>query len=90
MSKTMKPSWDDFKDEVAKGSVPALKGCKVGDLLRGLDQEARESVEAAIANGRNTTTALHKGMLSRGADLGATTLSRHRSKTCVCYRKASK
>ena len=61
--------------------------CKVDQVLQTLDDADKQILADAIAN---TTTwpakTLSKELRLRGVSMADTTISKHRAKTCACYR----
>jgi hypothetical protein len=62
--------------------------CKVDQTLQTLDEADKKILAEAIANTDIwPAKTLSKQLRLRGISMADTTLSKHRAKTCACYRR---
>ena len=61
--------------------------CKIDQMLKDLGDSDRLVLEGAIADkGRWGAKTLSNALRERGLSVADTTITKHRNKTCACYR----
>ena len=61
--------------------------CKIDQILQELEVSDQEILKAAIADkDRWGAKTLQNSLRERGLSVADTTISKHRNKTCACYR----
>jgi hypothetical protein len=61
--------------------------CKVAQTLEKLDENDAKILSAALQNiDRWAAKTLQNALRERGLSLSDTTITKHRNKTCACYR----
>lgn len=79
-------AWEDFEAEVAITSRPTGGKCGVHGMLKALDDHARETVKAVLANPSHSNAAIAAVLRKRVGDAAprAYTVGRHRRGDCSC------
>lgn len=61
--------------------------CKIHQVLEALEESDKEILTAALADRKKwPAKTLSNALRQRGVSIADTTISKHRLKTCACYR----
>jgi len=63
---------------------PAIKTCRVGVILKALDDADRDALAAALANSAFASRGIIAALRAEGHQVSRTTLQEHRNGVCCC------
>jgi hypothetical protein len=71
-------------DEISAENVSRYPECTVGLILRGLPDDEADELRIALDAPQYKSEAIARALVSRGFDIGGTTIGRHRKRVCKC------